>query len=270
MIPSPRVDSTRRGATPDRKQEGHERAPILGPRDQPSGTAPANIGSAPERHDRHAPVPRRRHSPIDRGGDPPLRDRSRARHVARRISHRSRRRLLGRGPSTKCSKRLVPSPKRGRVGPAERPGPRMIDAARSSNPPCPRSVGQPEGFLDVSRGSRRIVVNEFAARIRDLRRKRRVTLRHLARLVGVSPSYLSRVERSHVPPPGPRTITKIARALQVETDELMAAAALVPEDITARLLRRPRLMGRLVRCADGLDDARLEDLSRKLERDLSP
>jgi len=146
----------------------------------------------------------------------------------------------------------------------------MIDAARSSIRPDPRSAAQPGSLLDVSGGSRRIVMNEFAARIRDLRRKRRVTLRHLARLVGLSPSYLSRVERSLMPPPGHRIVAKIARALQVETDELMAAAALVPEDITARLLRRPQLMGRLVRCADGLDDARLEDLSRKLERDLSP
>jgi hypothetical protein len=51
-------------------------------------------------------------------------------------------------------------------------------------------------------------------------------------------------------------------------DDVLAAAGLVPEHITARLLRRPPLTGRLVRCADGLDDARLDDLSRKLERDL--
>ena len=95
-----------------------------------------------------------------------------------------------------------------------------------------------------------------------------MSLRRLARLVGLSPSYLSRVERGRVPPPSHRTIAKIARVLQVPPDELLAAAGLVPEDITARILRRPQLMGRLVRYADGLDDARLDDLSRKLQRDL--
>jgi transcriptional regulator with XRE-family HTH domain len=78
----------------------------------------------------------------------------------------------------------------------------------------------------------------------------------------VSPSYLSRIERSHVPPPSERTISRIARALAIEPDELLAAAGRLPEDVASRLLRRPRLMARLVRLADGLPDEAIEDLCR--------
>ena len=107
---------------------------------------------------------------------------------------------------------------------------------------------------------------EFGDRLRRLRAARRLSVRRLARLVAVSPSYLSRIERGHVPPPSERTITRLARALSIEPDELLAAAGRLPEDIGARLLRRPRPMARLVRLADGLSDDELEELCRRAER----
>jgi transcriptional regulator with XRE-family HTH domain len=41
----------------------------------------------------------------------------------------------------------------------------------------------------------------FGKRIRDLRTKRKVSLRAFARQVGMSPTYLSKVEREEFPPP---------------------------------------------------------------------
>lgn len=106
---------------------------------------------------------------------------------------------------------------------------------------------------------------EFGERLRRLRESRRLSVRRLARLVAVSPSYLSRIERNHVPPPSERTIARIARALAVETDELLATAGRVPEDVVSRVLRRPQLMAKLVRIADGMPDEKLEELAGKLE-----
>ncbi len=107
---------------------------------------------------------------------------------------------------------------------------------------------------------------DFGEQLRRVREARRLSVRRLARLVAVSPSYLSRIERSHVPPPSDRTIARIAGILAIETDELLAAAGRVPEDVVARLLRRPRLMAKLVRTADGLPDDRVDALCGDLER----
>lgn len=106
---------------------------------------------------------------------------------------------------------------------------------------------------------------EFGERLRRLREARRLSVRRLARLVAVSPSYLSRIERNHVPPPSERTIARIARALAVETDGLLATAGRVPEDVVSRVLRRPQLMTRLVRIADGMPDEKLKELAGRLE-----
>ena len=106
------------------------------------------------------------------------------------------------------------------------------------------------------------VNTQFGDRLRRLRESQRLSVRRLARLVAVSPSYLSRIERSHVPPPSERTIARIARALAIEADELLAAAGRLPEDVASRLLRRPRLMAKLVRLADTLPDDAIEELCR--------
>jgi transcriptional regulator with XRE-family HTH domain len=91
-------------------------------------------------------------------------------------------------------------------------------------------------------------------------------VRRLARLVSVSPSYLSRIERNHVPPPSERTIAKIARTLTIEPDDLLATAGRIPEDVAAKLVRRPQVMARLVRVADGISDEKLREICGDLER----
>jgi transcriptional regulator with XRE-family HTH domain len=107
---------------------------------------------------------------------------------------------------------------------------------------------------------------EFGERLRRLREARRLSVRRLARLVSVSPSYLSRIERSHVPPPSEKTIAKIARTLMIEPDDLLATAGRIPEDVAAKVLRRPQVMARLVRVADGLSDEKVSEVCGELER----
>ncbi len=106
---------------------------------------------------------------------------------------------------------------------------------------------------------------EFGERLRGLRRSRRMSLRRLAPLVSISASCLSRIERGRLPPPHDRAIARIARALAAEPNPLLEAAGRLPEDVASRLLRRPRLMAKLVRLADGLPDEKLEELCQRAE-----
>jgi transcriptional regulator with XRE-family HTH domain len=102
--------------------------------------------------------------------------------------------------------------------------------------------------------------DDFGRRLRGLRESRRLSLRGLARLVAISPSCLSRIERGRMPPPADPMIAKIAGALAADAEGLLEAAGRLPQDVRARVLRRPKLMARLVRAADRLSDERQHEL----------
>lgn len=53
----------------------------------------------------------------------------------------------------------------------------------------------------------------FGATIRELREKRGVGLRQFARMLGVSATYLSKIEREDMPPPAEDRVKEIARLL---------------------------------------------------------
>lgn len=75
----------------------------------------------------------------------------------------------------------------------------------------------------------------------------RFSLRQLAGRVGVQPSYLSKVERGEVPPPGEHTIRALARELGEDEDLLLALGGKVSSELQAIIRRRPRLFARLLR-----------------------
>ena len=73
----------------------------------------------------------------------------------------------------------------------------------------------------------------FGATIRALREAQQISLRKFADKVGISPTYLSKIERDEFPPPGEETVKKFAEALNQDTDELLALAGKVSSDLPA-------------------------------------
>lgn len=74
----------------------------------------------------------------------------------------------------------------------------------------------------------------FGRFIRREREERAMTLTELARRVEVSIAYLSRIERERENPPPDRLMTALARALDLPTDDVFAAARRLPPDLRAR------------------------------------
>jgi transcriptional regulator with XRE-family HTH domain len=77
----------------------------------------------------------------------------------------------------------------------------------------------------------RAIWKRFGALIKDLREKERLTLRGLSRLAtaemgerGLSPTYLSEIERGLKAPPRPSVLKGLARILQVPVEKLKLAA----------------------------------------------
>jgi len=109
----------------------------------------------------------------------------------------------------------------------------------------------------------------FGAFVRREREAKEIGLREMARRIGVSPTYLSNVERSWLPPPAEDRVKKMATILGVNADELLALAGKVSSDLTDIIRQRPREMGHFIRAARGLpseDLARLTQQARMAEK----
>ena len=108
---------------------------------------------------------------------------------------------------------------------------------------------------------------ERVRRLREARRRtdRRFSLRKFAQAVGMSPTYLSKVERGEVPPPAEEKIRAIAQALEVDPEELLGLAGRLPRDVTEVLRRRAPTLTPLVRAAARLPDKEVRRILRRIE-----
>lgn len=80
------------------------------------------------------------------------------------------------------------------------------------------------------------------------------SLRQLAVRCGVTPAYLSRVERDEVPPPGEETLLKLATELHEDPDVLLAMAGKISADLRQVILSRPKLFADLIRSIKSMPD----------------
>lgn len=70
--------------------------------------------------------------------------------------------------------------------------------------------------------------NTFGAWLRQSRKERNISLRCMARLVGVSFSYLSKVETGDMPPPSTETLALLGAQLGVSPSRMYLEAGVVP------------------------------------------
>jgi transcriptional regulator with XRE-family HTH domain len=103
----------------------------------------------------------------------------------------------------------------------------------------------------------------FGATIRELREEKRIGLRQFARRIGVSATYLSKIEREEMPPPAEDRVKEIARLLEQDADELLALAGKVASDLNEIIRSHPREMASLLRTARGWSGQELERLTKQ-------
>ena len=98
----------------------------------------------------------------------------------------------------------------------------------------------------------------FSKRVRELREQRGLTQRELARRLGVSTSYVNKVENGKLNSgdyPSQKFIHKLAGELDADEEELLLLADKVPERIKKRIRERPEAFRQLAEMADDeLDD----------------
>ncbi len=107
---------------------------------------------------------------------------------------------------------------------------------------------------------------EFGSRVRELRELEKVGLRKFAEKVGMSPTYLSKVERGDFPPPSEAKVKAIAEALGQDPDELLASAGRFPSELAGIIRQQPREMADFLRAADGLTAEKMQQLVEQAKR----
>jgi transcriptional regulator with XRE-family HTH domain len=114
--------------------------------------------------------------------------------------------------------------------------------------------------------------SEFGNRIRELREAKKqidpaFSLRRFAQAVGISATFLSKIETGMASPPSVENIKKMAELLEVDADELLALAGKVDPEINDIIREQPKAMADFLRTVQeaGLTSEQIEALTRGLK-----
>jgi transcriptional regulator with XRE-family HTH domain len=109
---------------------------------------------------------------------------------------------------------------------------------------------------------------KFGEFVRRAREMKEIGLREMAKMIGVSPTYLSKVERDEFAPPAEAKVKAIAKIIACDADDLLARAGRVSTDISDIIKRHPVELAALLRTTKGLkadDIARLARDAKKVK-----
>jgi transcriptional regulator with XRE-family HTH domain len=107
---------------------------------------------------------------------------------------------------------------------------------------------------------------KFGAFVRQRREEKEIGLREMAKMVGVSPTYLSKVERDEFLPPAEDKVLAIAKIIECDADDLLARAGRVSTDITDIIKRHPVELAALLRTTKGLSADDIARIARQAQK----
>jgi transcriptional regulator with XRE-family HTH domain len=106
---------------------------------------------------------------------------------------------------------------------------------------------------------------KFGQRIRDLRRAQNLGQRALAEKIGISFTYVSKIENHQLDfgeYPSDDLIRKLAKALDADEDELLLLAEKIPAQVRERVLERPDVFRAFAACDDKTLDRLLQQVGK--------
>jgi len=107
---------------------------------------------------------------------------------------------------------------------------------------------------------------KFGAFIRARREAKEIGLREMAKKIGVSPTYVSKVERDEFPPPAEDKVRLIAGVIGCDVDDLLARAGKVATDLSDIIKRHPVEVAALLRTTKGCTADELNRLAREAQK----
>ena len=107
---------------------------------------------------------------------------------------------------------------------------------------------------------------KFGEFVRRKREAKEIGLREMAKMIGVSPTYLSKVERGEFAPPVEDKVKAIAKIVDCNVDELLALAGRVATDLSDIIKRHPIETAALLRATKGLTPSDIARLARRAQK----
>jgi transcriptional regulator with XRE-family HTH domain len=107
---------------------------------------------------------------------------------------------------------------------------------------------------------------KFGALVRREREAKEIGLREMAKMIGVSPTYLSKVERDEFKAPAEDKVRAIAEIIGCDADDLLARAGRVASDLSDIIKQHPRELAVLLRTTKGLTAEDMAKLARQAQR----
>lgn len=107
---------------------------------------------------------------------------------------------------------------------------------------------------------------KFGEFVRREREVREIGLREMAKKIGVSPTYLSKVERDEFTPPTEDKVRAIAQIIECDPDELLALAGRTPSDLADIIKRAPLEVSALLRTTNGMTRDEIAQLAAKARK----
>jgi transcriptional regulator with XRE-family HTH domain len=104
----------------------------------------------------------------------------------------------------------------------------------------------------------------YGEKTRRVREEKEYGLREFAKMIGVSATYLSQVERDELPAPAEERVVKTAELLDLDKDELLALAGRVASDLEEIILEKPRGTADLLRHIKNMSAKQLEEFNKGL------
>ncbi|MFM7390495.1 MAG: helix-turn-helix domain-containing protein [Vampirovibrionales bacterium] len=107
--------------------------------------------------------------------------------------------------------------------------------------------------------------------IREARLEKGITLRKFAKLVGISPTMLSRIELDeHAARVGEDTLKKIAQHLDVNSDYLLSLANKMDSDLQELIIKKPLIMPDFLRTVGNSSEETLREMMQLAEQRKEP
>jgi ribosome-binding protein aMBF1 (putative translation factor) len=107
---------------------------------------------------------------------------------------------------------------------------------------------------------------KFGEFVRREREAKEIGLREMAKMIGVSPTYLSKVERDEFKAPAEDKVRAIAKIIGCDADDLLARAGRVASDLSDIIKQHPRELSALLRTTKGLTSEDMAKLVRQAQR----
>ena len=101
--------------------------------------------------------------------------------------------------------------------------------------------------------------------VRKIRKEKGISLRELAKQVGVSFVNISYIENGRIET-SKEVLRKISKALDYDFDKLLSATDLIDDDLTKIINKKPNLVPEFLRIAKNLSSDDWKKLIRKLKK----